>query len=376
MLTEYFQFIGLGVVIGVIVSFIFSLREKPKNRALKTQDLALYLILRGGIIGFVACFPGMLVSRITGVTQPVAIYASIAIFAAILCHFSHILRYYGFIVPAAFFLGLFTYYPILWSGYLSFMKWNMMSPKPKYNGLKTVIKLFQEPVFWQVLRNTLIFASVTIIPTMFLAIVFAILIDERQKLRVYYIYSFFYPMLIPMAAAAMLWVFIYSPNLGLMNMFLNRIGLRSLGWLGSSATSLWAIMIMTIWKNVGFYTLIYLSGLQNLDKSLYDAAYIDGAGWWKRHIYITFPLLGPTSLFVFIVAVILSFQVFAQIHLMTEGGPANSSNIIVYFIYENAFKFFRFDFASALTTLLILTLLAIVLVIFGVLHKRIHYAID
>ncbi len=135
-------------------------------------------------------------------------------------------------------------------------------------------------------------------------------------------------------------------------------------------------MLMTIWKNVGFYTLIYLAGLQNLDKTLYEASYIDGAGWWKRHIYITFPLLGPTSLFVFIVAVILSFRVFAQVHLMTEGGPANSSNVIVYFIYENAFKFFRFDFASVLTTLLVLTLLAIVLVIFGILNKRVHYAID
>lgn len=376
MLSQYVQFIGTGAIIGLVISALFYPRRKGRRAKLPAKDQMFYTILRGIITGFVACFPAMLVARVVQITNPTIIYAFVAVFAAVLCYFSQILRYYAFIVPGAFFLGLFTYYPIVWSGYLSFMKWNMMSPKPKYNGVKTIVKLFKEPVFWLVIKNTLIFASVTILPTMFLAILFAILIDERKKLRTYYLYSLFYPMLIPMAAAAMLWVYIYSPNLGLMNIFLGKIGLRKLGWLGSSSTSLWAIIIMTIWKNVGFYTLIYLAGLQNIDKTLYDASYIDGAGWWKRHTYITFPLLGPTSLFVFIVAVILSFRVFAQVHLMTEGGPANSSNVIVYFIYENAFKFFRFDFASALTTLLILTLLAIVLVIFGILNKRIHYAID
>jgi len=375
MLSEYLRFIAIGASIGLVISALYP-HEKTRKVKLPAQDLRIYIILRGLIAGFVACFPAMLGARLAQITSPIIIYVSVALFAAVLCYFSYALRYYAFIVPGAFFLGLFTYYPIVWSGYLSFMKWNMMSPKPKYNGLKTIIKLFKDEVFWLVIKNTLIFASVTIIPTMLLAVIFAILIDERKKLRVYYIYSLFYPMLIPMAAAAMLWVFIYSPNLGLMNMFLNKIGLPTFGWLGSSDSSLWAIMLMTIWKNVGFYTLIYLAGLQNLDKTLYEASYIDGAGWWKRHVYITFPLLGPTSLFVFIVAVILSFRVFAQVHLMTEGGPANSSNVIVYFIYENAFKFFRFDFASVLTTLLVLTLLAIVLVIFGVLNKRVHYAID
>jgi ABC-type sugar transport system permease subunit len=376
MFLEYLRFIGIGAIIGLAISAFMVPRDKTHQTNVAAKDFWVYAILRGVITGFVASFPAMLVVRLTQITHPVFIYGLIAVFASVLCYFSKALRYYAFIVPGAFFLGLFTYYPIVWSGYLSFMKWNMMSPKPKYNGLKTIIKLLQDPVFWLVIKNTLIFVSITIIPTMFLAILFAILIDERKKFRIYYIYSLFYPMLIPMAAAAMLWVFIYSPNLGLMNMFLGWIGLPKLGWLGSSDTSLWAIILMTIWKNVGFYTLIYLAGLQNIDKSLYDASYIDGAGWWKRHVYITFPLLGPTSLFVFVVAVILSFRVFAQVHLMTEGGPANSSNVIVYFIYENAFKFFRFDFASALTTILVLTLLAIVLVIFGILHKRIHYAVD
>lgn len=376
MLSEYLQFIGIGAIIGLGVSTLMAPRTKRLQANLPTKDFWVYIFLQGVITGFTACFPAMLVARLTQITHPLFIYGLIAVFAAILGYFSKVLRYYGFLVPAAFFLGLFTYYPIVWSGYLSFMKWNMMNPKPTYNGLKTFAKLLRDPVFWLVLKNTLIFASVTIVPTMFLAILFAVLIDERKKFRVYYIYCLFYPMLIPMAAAAMLWVFIYSPNLGLLNIFLGWIGLPKLGWLGSSATSLWAIMLMTMWKNVGFYTLIYLSGLQSINKSLYEASYIDGASWWKRHVYITFPLLSPTSLFVFIVAIILSFRVFAQVHLMTEGGPANSSNVIVYFIYENAFKFFRFDMASALTTLLVLTLLAIVLVVFGILQKRIHYAID
>jgi ABC-type sugar transport system permease subunit len=211
---------------------------------------------------------------------------------------------------------------------------------------------------------------------MFLALVFAILIDERMKGRVYYIYSLFYPTLIPMAAAAMLWVYIYSPNLGILNILLAKLGLPKLGWLGSSETSLWALIIMTFWKNLGFFTLIYLAGLQNVSRDLYEAAYIDGAGWWKRHVNITFPLVGPTSLFVLVVAIILTFRIFDQIHLMTEGGPGNSSNVIVYYIFENGFKFFDWGRASTLTTILVLILLTLTLIIFGIFGKRITYSAD
>ncbi|MBN2031709.1 MAG: sugar ABC transporter permease [Deltaproteobacteria bacterium] len=285
-------------------------------------------------------------------------------------------RNYMFLVPGMFFLLLFTYLPIMWSTWLSFNRWNLLSPQPKWCGVENFLKLWNHDVFWLVMKNSFFFVTVSIFPTMFLALVFAILIDERVKGRVYYIYSLFYPTLIPMAAAAMLWVYIYSPNLGVLNIVLSKFGLPKLGWLGSSQTSIWALIIMTFWKNLGFFMLIYLAGLQNVNRELYEAAYIDGAGWWRRHLAITFPLVGPTSLFVLIVAIILTFRVFDQIHLMTEGGPGNSSNVIVYYIYENGFKFFDWGIASALTTILVVILLFLTLLIFGLFGKRITYTAD
>lgn len=264
----------------------------------------------------------------------------------------------------------------MWATWLSFNRWNLLCFKPKFAGMANYVKLLHDDVFWLVMKNTFVFVTVSIFPTMFLALVFAILIDERMKGRVYYIYSLFYPTLIPMAAAAMLWVYIYSPNLGILNVFLAKLGLPKLGWLGSSSTSLWALIIMTFWKNLGFFMLIYLSGLQNVSRELYEAAYIDGAGWWRRHVSITFPLVAPTSLFVLVTAIILTFRVFDQIHLMTEGGPGNSSNVIVYYIFENGFKFFDWGKASCLTTVLVLILLTLTLIIFGIFGKRITYSSD
>ena len=264
----------------------------------------------------------------------------------------------------------------MWSTWLSFNRWNLLCPKPKFAGMENFVKLWHHDVFWLVMKNTFVFVTVSIFPTMFLALVFAILIDERMKGRVYYIYSLFYPTLIPMAAAAMLWVYIYSPNLGILNILLAKLGLPKLGWLGSSDTSIWALIIMTFWKNLGFFMLIYLSGLQNVSRELYEAAYMDGAGWWRRHFSITFPLVAPTSLFVLVTAIILTFRVFDQIHLMTEGGPGNSSNVIVYYIFENGFKFFDWGRATCLTTILVLILLTLTLIIFGVFRKRITYSSD
>ena len=285
-------------------------------------------------------------------------------------------RAYLFLIPGVFFLFLFTYHPNLWSTWLSFNRWNLLCPKPKFTGIENFVNLWHHDVFWLVMKNSFIFVTVSIFPTMFLALVFAILIDERIRGRAFYIYSLFYPTLIPMAAAAMLWVYIYSPNLGILNVLLAKLGLPKLGWLGSSDTSIWALIIMTFWKNVGFFMLIYLSGLQNVNRELYEAAYIDGAGWWRRHVSITFPLVAPTSLFVLVTAIILTFRVFDQIHLMTEGGPANSSNVIVYYIFENGFKFFDWGRASCLTTILVFILLTLTLIIFGIFGKKITYSSD
>ncbi|MFQ5834667.1 MAG: carbohydrate ABC transporter permease [bacterium] len=222
------------------------------------------------------------------------------------------------------------------------------------------------------ITNNVIFAVATILPTMVLALFFAILINE-VKLKSSFRLSLFYPLLIPYAAAVMVWVFMYDPALGPINKFLGIFGIPSIGWLGDRRYSLLAIILMTMWKNVGYYMMIYLAGLQNVPIQLYDAARADGANWFLKHYHVTLPLIGPSSLFIFVISIIQSFKVFTQIYLMTEGGPGYSSNVLIYYTYEHAFKFWQLGKASTLTSMMILILLLLVLIVFGVFGRRITY---
>ncbi len=280
-----------------------------------------------------------------------------------------------FLLPSLIFLGIFTYYPIFISVKYSLTRYNMLSPKPVFIGLQNYIKLFKNPVFWQVLKNNIIYGLGVIPTTMLLALFFAILINETKKFKALFELGLFYPLLIPMTAAAMIWVFMYDPDLGIVDKFLGLFGIPNIGWLGDARYSLLALIIMAIWKNVGYFMLIYLAGLQNIPDYLYEEATIEGAGWLKKHLYVTWPLIGPTNIFVFIISIIQSFKVFTQVYLMTEGGPGYSSNVLIYYTYEYAFKFWNIGMASALTTIMILFLLLLVLIIFGVFEKRITYSI-
>jgi len=251
----------------------------------------------------------------------------------------------------------------------------MLTPKPIFQGFKNYITFFQDPIFWQVILNNVIYGLLTIFPTMFIALILAILIDETKKFKTFFRLGLFYPLLIPYAAAAMVWVFMYDPSLGIINKFLRLLRLPEHGWLGDPRYSLLSIIIMTIWKNVGYYMLIYLAGLQNIPTNLYEAVKIEGAGWFKTHYYITFPLVGPITLFIFVISIIQSFKVFTSVYLMTEGGPGYSSNVLIYYTYEYAFKFWQIGKAAALTSVMILTLLFLVSIVFGLFGKRITYSV-
>ncbi|HDI51171.1 MAG TPA: sugar ABC transporter permease [Bacteroidetes bacterium] len=279
-----------------------------------------------------------------------------------------------YLLPSLIFLGIFTYYPIFDAFRLSLYKADPFTRPPVFQWFQNYIDFFHNPTFWEVITNNIVFAVATIFPTMILALVFAILINEI-KYKSFFRLSLFYPLLIPYAAAAMVWVFMYDPSLGPINKFLSIFGVPEIGWLGDRRYSLWAIIIMTIWKNVGYYMLIYLAGLQNIPKELYDAAKTDGATWLQQHLNVTVPLIGPSTLFIFVVSIIQSFKVFTQIYLMTEGGPGYSSNVLIYYTYEYAFKFWQLGNASALTSIMILVLLFLVLIVFGIFGRRITYQV-
>ncbi len=271
---------------------------------------------------------------------------------------------------------MFTYYPILYSLVISFFRWDIFTPQPVFCGFDNYVEIFQEPVFWQVLKNTLFYTVVTIPITMALALLMAVLLNEKLGwLRNVYRVACFYPTMIPAAAAGMLWVWLFNPGIGLVNYYLKRLGIPTVEWLYDMNWALPALMIVSIWKNFGYYMLIYLAGLQGISRELYECADIEGAGFWARLRYVTMPLLSSTNLFVGIVSLINSFQVFDLAHVMTQGGPADRTNTLVYYIYQNAFRFWNMGHASALTVVFVVALLAVILLSIHYLERGVYYEV-
>ncbi len=281
---------------------------------------------------------------------------------------------YIYILPAFIFLCLFTYYPFLKSIYLSLFRYNLSTPQKKFIGLENYIHLFKDPVFWIVVKNNIFYAIGTIIASVGTALIFAIMIHENIRKKTYFMTSIFYPNVIPMAAAAMIWVWLFSPGYGLIDYLLSKIGFDDIEWLSDHRYALVAIIIVGVWKSIGYYMILFLAGLQNIPDELYEAGKIDGAVGLKKVIYITFPMLSPTILFVIIIAIMNSFQAIDQVYLMTRGGPGNATNLIVFFIYENAFRFYDIGYASTITSLLLIVLLILTILTFRVSKRRVYYA--
>lgn len=286
------------------------------------------------------------------------------------------LKSYGYLLPGLFFMGIFTFIPVFMSAYLSLFKWNVNNPNPSFTWFSNYIEVFKAPLFWLVLRNNLIYAFTTIPISMSLALFLAILINQRMGwIRSLYRGCLFYPTMIPMVAAAMLWVWIFNPGLGIFNYYLGFLGVPKIEWLYDMRYALIAIIIMSIWKNFGYYMLIFLAGLQGIPNHYYEAAAIEGASGWKQFRYITFPMLAPATLFVFVVAIISSFQVFDQVFVMTQGGPGDRTNVLVFYIYQHAFRFWDLGMGSTLTTLFILGLLLAIWLVFRVIGRKVYYEV-
>ncbi len=285
-----------------------------------------------------------------------------------------LVRPYLYILPTFFFLFIFTHYPILRTFYLSLFKWNLATPKREFVGLANYLQVWSTPLFWQVLQNNLVFALGTIPISLALALGLALLINQKIRGLAIYRAALFYPTIIPMAAAAMIWLWILTPSYGLVNFYGKALGLPDVHWLGHSRFALAALILVGIWKRLGYYMVIFLAGLQVIPEHLYEAAILEGASPWQRFWRITLPLLSPTTFFVAIMAVIDSFQAIDQVYLMTAGGPGNATNLFIFYIYQHAFRFFDFGYASAVSGILFLILLGLTVLAFRMLHRRVYYA--
>ena len=280
---------------------------------------------------------------------------------------------YSLLLPSLIFLGLFTFFPLGRTVYNSLFYNRISLPSPEFAGLGNFRSLWGNEVFWKVMKNTFIFVAGTVPVSIAIALMMAVFVNKAFRgsgiLRTF----FFYPTVLPTIAAANIWLFIYTPNYGLLNMVLEKIGLSSFNWLGDPSTALASTMIMMIWKEAGYLMVFYLAGLQNIPKDMYEAAEVDGAKPSYMFFKITFPLLMPSTLFILIISTTHGFRMVDHLPIMTGGGPNNASNLLLYYIYETAFSSWNTGLAAALTLILAAILLALASVQFFGLDKKIHY---
>ncbi|TBL71085.1 carbohydrate ABC transporter permease [Paenibacillus thalictri] len=267
-----------------------------------------------------------------------------------------------FILPSVLGFGLLTVLPILFSLVISFTEWNFLKGLDgfRFVGLDNFAKMWSDRWFTDSLRNNAVFTAVTVPLTMALSLFTAIGLNSGSFLKKPIRLMVFMPYISSIVAISIVWGVLYNPSQGPINAFLHGIGIADPPkWLASSAWALPSIMIMSIWSNIGYNMVIYLAGLQNIPKDLYEAAKIDGAGPVACFANVTLPLLSPTSFFVLITCMIHSFQVFGAVFIMTQGGPGSSTSVLTYYIYQVGFSFYDMGYASAMAWFLFLLILLV-----------------
>jgi len=288
---------------------------------------------------------------------------------------SNMRHIYGWLLltPAAILLIAFTHYPMVVTVFDSlFSKGTTIRPS-HFVGLENYETLIDDPIFWKVLTNNAWFAIGTIPTSIVLAIIMALFVNRAIPGRSLVRMAYFTPTILPMIAVANIWLFFYTPDIGLIDQVAGWFGIAGHNWLGDPATVLPALMIMTIWKESGFFMIFYLAALQNVSPELEEAARLEGSTRWYYFRRVLFPLLMPTTLFVLINAILNSFKLVDHLFVLTKGGPNNASNLLLYYIFESAFSYFDTNYAATLTVILLGLLAVMALMQFYVLDKRVHY---
>ena len=271
----------------------------------------------------------------------------------------HILHAYLFIAPIILLFGIFRVVPSIQTLLYSFYKVELLRNRFTFIGLENFSDLFADEIFRGAALNTMKYV-LTIVPvSAFLGLVLAVLFNTKFHLKEFFKAVYFSPMVTSTVAAAMVWWWMYNPQFGIFNVLLKLVGLPSQPWLMSSSMALPSIIIFSIWKNLGYNMIIYLAGLQAIPQQFYEAATIDGAGGLSRFRHITIPLLAPTTTFILIYNSISAFQVFDQVFVLTSGGPANSTNVVVLDLYRQAFQRFNFGYAAAEAMVLFLFIMGV-----------------
>jgi sn-glycerol 3-phosphate transport system permease protein len=277
------------------------------------------------------------------------------------------------ILPGLLLLVAFTHWPAVATLVDSLFSTPKGSRPARFVGVDNYLSLVDDPVFWIALRNNFVYALVTIPAAVVLSLLMALAVNTAIPGRPLLRMAYFTPTMLPMIAVANIWLFFYTPDYGLFDRIVGVFGLGRHNWLGDAATALPAMMVVAVWKEAGFFMIFYLAALQAMPPDLKEAASLEGSSRWNFFRRITLPLLMPTTLFVLVNAVINAFRVVDHIVVMTRGGPNNATMLLLYYIYEQGFRFWDTAMAATLTVVLLAILGALAALQFGVLARRVHY---
>ncbi|NEQ47264.1 MAG: sugar ABC transporter permease [Leptolyngbya sp. SIOISBB] len=279
-----------------------------------------------------------------------------------------------YLLPAFFLLLVFFVVPALTTIGISFTDWQLGSSSIDFIGLENYKELFTDEVYRKSLINTLKLDLFVVPVSFFLALGLALAINGLNRFQGFWQTVYFLPVTTTLVAMAQVWSWILHPQFGMVAQLFKLFGLTPINWLNDQSVVLYTIGFISIWQLVGYYTVLFIAGLLNVPKDLYEAALIDGArSPWDKFCHVTWPMLGPTSLFIFIITIIKSSQIFDTVKVLTQGGPNNASEILLYTLYSEGFEFFRTGLASAIATLFFAIMLLLTLYQMRVFEKYVHY---
>ncbi|MFP7491773.1 carbohydrate ABC transporter permease [Bacillus paralicheniformis] len=259
---------------------------------------------------------------------------------------------YTFLGPSLLILSVFLVIPSIMAVYYAFTDYYLLTPDMrKFVGFDNFIKLFKDPIFLKSLSNTLKFVVLVIPLQIGAALGLALLLNKKRKANTFFKVAYFSPVVMSLVVISVLWLYLLNPNEGMINNVLTHVGLPPQPFLTSPEQAIFTIVFVSVWQGAGFQMLIFLAGLQNIPGDVYEAAQLDGMNKWQRFIYITLPLLKPTSIFIFITTLISAFKLLVQPMVMTQGGPVNSTMTVVYYIYQTGFTDRMVGYASSIALL-------------------------
>lgn len=288
-------------------------------------------------------------------------------------HLREYLLFLAFVGPNFLLIAVFAYWPVIRNLYLSLTKWDMIAPSPTFVGLANYAHMFTDPSFLTVLRITVLFTVAVVAGSLVLGLALALLLNQRLRGRAMVRTFAFAPHVLSGAAVATIWLFVFDPNYGMSRAFFEAVGATAPAWVTTSKYALPALIIVYLWKGVGFTAIVFLAGLQSQPKELFEAADIDGASAWTKFRRIALPLLSPTTFFVLVITIISTFQAFDVIAVMTGGGPGGASTTLSWYIYEEGFKAFDAGHAAAGSVIMFAVLLVLTGLQTRFVERKVHY---